>query len=469
MKASHWYSILAVPLFLLGYDKLQEKTKEIVDPEKGLNKIEDAWKAVEKDREDVEQKAAQAVTAQRGIAEVRKYLGWQRLYAGSYTDIRGWYARLLNEKDPRSPPGVPEGDLTETSDFTGIVQALARRETKAQRAYKDMPPKIKQAESTRDAAAVERHANWLKQNPEIDKALEETDRLEATLAKIGIDARREILSKDEEIRALELELKRNKEAWEKSKKRWQDLIHEWEERYVAAVERRKKLEEGKDPGPRGQIVRADAKGGWAVINLGKDHGVRAAFTFRVMRPTKGGRGRFVGDVRVQEPGDFTSFCKLWHANAKDPPLPRDLLFNELWQPGAKFTYFFVGNFELLGPYNNRQTEVIAKAYGNEIRDRLDEDVTYMVLGPPHRKPDPNDPKQVVYDAKEMAGIEDALFRARELGVEVLSAKKFLEWIGYYDFDRIWKEEQRLKTRMDVRQFLGRPATPPSPVPSLESR
>ncbi|MEK7269968.1 MAG: hypothetical protein AAB215_03395, partial [Planctomycetota bacterium] len=132
-------------------------------------------------------------------------------------------------------------------------------------------------------------------------------------------------------------------------------------------------------------------------------------------------------------------------------------YNELWQPGATFTYTFVGAFDLLGPYNNKETEIIAKFYGNDIRERLDEDVSYMVLGPPRN---PNDPK-------EMEAIEDAMFRARELQVEILSAKKFLQWIGYYDFDRVWKEEQRVKTQQDVRQFHGRPTPASTPVPTLQ--
>ncbi len=458
MKLSHVFAFLGIFVFYMGYTHFQEERKKIYNNTEGeekVDKIKELKDSIVPDRPTPMKKAEETVIAMRQEADVRAMLGWQRLYAAQYTDIRARYAKILNEHDPRSPLSVT--NVSETSDFTALVKALDDREKRASKAYKDMPPKIKAAETERDSTSKERHAQWLQDNKKVDATLEDTDKSESTLTGTQQVGRTDVQVKDQQIHSLERELKRQKDTWARVVMSWEKKVKEWEERLLQCKRRIEEKKKRVDPSPRGQIVEADVRQGWAVINLGKAHGLKEGFVFKVMRPIKGGLGRFVGDVRVQDAQELVSFCKLWHASATDPPMPRDLIYNELWQPGATFTYTFVGAFDLLGPYNNKETEIIAKFYGNDIRERLDEDVSYMVLGPPRN---PNDPK-------EMEAIEDAMFRARELQVEILSAKKFLQWIGYYDFDRVWKEEQRVKTQQDVRQFHGRPTPASTPVPTLQ--
>lgn len=181
----------------------------------------------------------------------------------------------------------------------------------------------------------------------------------------------------------------------------------------------------------GEIVRADYKTKSAWINLGSADGVQLGLTFRVydpadLSPTKGR----VEVTRVT--GDHSAEVRILSDDVTDPPAKGDIVDSFIWVAGGRRVHFALAGFMDIdgdgGNDKNLLNELIIEQGGivdAELRDdgnlmgRLSFDTKYLVLGECMSNA----------TARQRAGFQDVVNKARDLGVESISPTTLLELVG----------------------------------------
>lgn len=228
--------------------------------------------------------------------------------------------------------------------------------------------------------------------------------------------------------------------------------------------------------PRGKIVRVDAAGETAYIDIGSDNRVYPRLTFSIYRPGPGGKanvepiakcevvnviGPRVSQVRITQlakppqarggvdPGDD----KYWLSDPREfwrvhnPVQPGDLIYNPLWDPNKRTRVALAGNFDLDGDGkddlfalmrllrdNNIDVDVYLDPADFQPRGRLDYKTDYLIIGGMPLLTELGDPNKV--DPKKFGAgklyeaTANLQKEAAAKGVQTVNLNTFLARIGY---------------------------------------
>ncbi len=177
------------------------------------------------------------------------------------------------------------------------------------------------------------------------------------------------------------------------------------------------------------------------INLGRDDGLRKNVTFSVYGLDQNGMARSDPKASIE----VTQILGAHHAEARiledslsDPILIRDQLYTPLWHPGRQELFAICGMIDvdkdkvsdagfIKDLIRRRGGDWVAELLPDGSLNKQGEGMTiqtrYLIQGTPF----PIDPKE---------NYGTMLNRAKELGVEVLSLEKFLDYVG-------WKETSKV--------------------------
>jgi hypothetical protein len=177
------------------------------------------------------------------------------------------------------------------------------------------------------------------------------------------------------------------------------------------------------------------------INLGRDDGLRKSVTFSVYGLDQNGVARSdpKGSIEVtQILGSHLAEARILEDNLSDPILIRDQLYTPLWHPGRQELFAICGMIDVdkdkvsdvgfIKDMIRRNggdwvAELMSDGTIKEQGDGMTTNTRYLIKG-----------EQFPNDTKDSYG--KMLDAAKELGVEVLSLEKFLDYVGWKDTSKV---------------------------------
>ncbi|QDU64717.1 hypothetical protein Pan216_56080 [Planctomycetes bacterium Pan216] len=217
----------------------------------------------------------------------------------------------------------------------------------------------------------------------------------------------------------------------------------------------------------GEIVELVDGGEGALINIGRQDGLREGVTFSIYDSLTGAdydklpKGYFEV-VRID--GARKAYGRLSKTSIGDPVVPGDLLFNPIWSPGGSQSVAYVGEILLDkdSQHDNEAFERLIKLNGGEIASKVDmlsgavegeigPTTGWLVLGSipeantSEHVSDKDQKRAVLISAKSKMQAE-----ARAAGVREIDYRNFLTYMG---FD---SPPLRVKSGDENLQFFGKP-------------
>jgi len=154
----------------------------------------------------------------------------------------------------------------------------------------------------------------------------------------------------------------------------------------------------------GVILQATATAGFVVIDRGLDDNLRRGTVFKVFN-RRGGDNYIKGEIEVWQVKRRTSVCRvLDEADANDPLIPGDHIFNAIYNPDEQKIFVIVGEFQT---YSHGELQRFIEDVGGRVDDELSIDTHYLVAG---------------------ENSDEALEKASRLGVIILNEDKLIEFV-----------------------------------------
>lgn len=184
-----------------------------------------------------------------------------------------------------------------------------------------------------------------------------------------------------------------------------------------------------------------------MIDIGRKQGVRAGLRFSVFAPGKlperaaRGAGEPRGRIKVLQPRSLVSECQILWEDAENPIEAGDPVVNLAFAPDRNLVFRVAGWFDVQHTGQPSQAgadeiKAMIERAGSTVADTVNFETSYLVRGErPDVPPEPAEdaPLQVwqVYRQQKKAAdaYEQALNRAQEMDVEMLTLGKLLDLIG----------------------------------------
>lgn len=178
------------------------------------------------------------------------------------------------------------------------------------------------------------------------------------------------------------------DALNDEKNRYDDLSQEKEREGLAAQTRwltiNKQLDQlryqSEQPDAEILAISQELNIGW--VDRGATDRVAEGMVFEVRtgnpNPTRDVVKAFAEVTTVEADRSLVRFFDL--ADEVDPPVPGDLLFNPIYQPGGERYAVLAGNFT--GEYNAAELKLLLGEIGIEVQDDLDLTTNYLIVGSP---------------------------------------------------------------------------------------
>ncbi len=198
--------------------------------------------------------------------------------------------------------------------------------------------------------------------------------------------------------------------------------------------------EGKPIPTDWKIVRMDRSGKQPFINLGSAENVRPGLTFSIHGQGPDGKPipASKGTLEVLNVvNDTTSQAQVVSVKDafKDPILPGDYLYNPIFHPGGEQHVVIAGRIDMHGTKGDdleeferllKRQNVVVDGYvdpqSGDVKGRLTVGTDYLILG------DDADAKEGTPAADSLKKLKE---QARNNGVRIVSARDFLDLIGYH--------------------------------------
>lgn len=172
------------------------------------------------------------------------------------------------------------------------------------------------------------------------------------------------------------------------------------------------------------------------INLGKDDSLRRQVTFSVFEQDAADAGKAAkkGSIEVVRLlGDNMAEAEITNDNPRNPILPGDQIYSQVWHRGKKVHFAFAGTIDFDGDKRSdlqRARDLIAlnggvvDAYADDegnVQGELSVETRYLVTG---------DYPGGVSDGKQKQAWDQMSKRAQALGIESITLNEFLNRMGY---------------------------------------
>jgi hypothetical protein len=195
--------------------------------------------------------------------------------------------------------------------------------------------------------------------------------------------------------------------------------------------------------PDGKIVRVLDDQGLCFIDLAKRDGVRPGLPFEVYSragmpsdPNQPGKA----SIEIRNVTDSYSECRIVRQDAKDPLVPGDLIGNVAFDRNRTYTFVVAGIFDLRNTSKpsaegTREVKDLITRAGGKLKDELDYDVDFLVLGEAPAvpaAPGDNPAAMAVYEAqmKAVEHYKNTKNQADRMPCFVLNTNRFLSMTGY---------------------------------------
>ncbi len=203
----------------------------------------------------------------------------------------------------------------------------------------------------------------------------------------------------------------------------------------------RKLESPSFEVPDGRITYVNQANQTVWINLGEIDSIRRQVVFSVFNSdlTDAGKAEKKGSIEVTRLlGEHLAEARITSDEAKNPILPGDQIYSQVWRRGKKLRFAFTGLVDLDGDGRSdlQQAKDLIELNGGVVDSALEEDGTvsgemsvdtrYLVLGKY-----PSEPSK----AKIRTGFDTMSRDAATLGVEDISLVDFLNQMGYKQPER----------------------------------
>ncbi len=198
------------------------------------------------------------------------------------------------------------------------------------------------------------------------------------------------------------------------------------------------------PPADGKILKVQAQEGICYINLGFDDNLLAGTPFSVYSSAIGippdGKGK--ATLEVTTVNKDVSVCRIITQDKSDPILEGDLISNAAYDPKRTYTFFVIGEFDLLdagrmGVDGSDQIKALIRRSGGKIVTKLDLTTDYLVTGriPPEPPAVSDDAEPQVLEAmrdleRRRQEYEEIEEKAGNMKIPVLNTHRFLAFIGY---------------------------------------
>lgn len=257
---------------------------------------------------------------------------------------------------------------------------------------------------------------------------------------------------------------------EKQKKQINDLT----EKYQRTIVKIAPIDMTVHADPHGKVLRMDRTGGLVYIDLGFADTVKPQLTFSVF---PGGSQKAKGDPKakievVNVLAAHLSACRVTEtADARDPILANDALFNIAWSPSLKQHISVAGLIDLGGDGSDNTEEFMRGLEKQNIvidsfMDTKDKEfavkgemtfkTNYLVLGEV-----PNIDRQLADTDPRLEQAKKVLTRLSEmqneagrLGVTIVPARRFMALVGYKTPKSIRPAEYAIRPGLDVKPAAG---------------
>ena len=330
----------------------------------------------------------------------------------------------------------PENDRayrTAVSRFDTEVKRSTDQESQAKQREKELKQRLLALEAEKNAQ-IKKFEDTLKK-VEADAA---NERNQFNQARDDLTKKREELTQ-----ALERQRKTYEEQIEKLGAQVTDI----EEQLATALKSRQKLiDERKQESPSFEI--ADGRVTWVNqanrtvwINLGERDSLRRQVTFSVFEQSTSDAGKAEKKASIEVIrllGDHIAEARITDDDARNPILPGDNIYSQVWHRGKQIHFALTGVLDLDGDdradlqqakdliaLNGGKIDATVTESGNT-EGKMTVETRYLVLGDYPDKPSQTDLR---------TSWEDMNREAQNLGVETITLQEFLNQMGYKPLDR----------------------------------
>ncbi|RME78475.1 MAG: hypothetical protein D6785_12010 [Planctomycetota bacterium] len=209
----------------------------------------------------------------------------------------------------------------------------------------------------------------------------------------------EIKRIEDDIRQKTMELDENitdmNKNYENAQKRLSSLKDEYEQKFIPKLKteianRRRKIQELKekirerktllDLEPNGEIIQANHVLGYVWINLGRMHGLRKGFIFKVFQYSKGGVRDFKGKIEVIKTDVRLSQCRILSSYYRNNPLVRgDYIFNPFFSRNKRVNVVFAGDKPFNRLYRLSQYQRWIRNLDQIVSDKVNNRTDFLIF------------------------------------------------------------------------------------------
>ena len=162
--------------------------------------------------------------------------------------------------------------------------------------------------------------------------------------------------------------------------------------------------------PDGVVVHADAKIGYAWIDLGKKHGILKGHQFDVIQFVKGGRQKLKGKVEVKQVDPDKSQVALLNVeDPTDPIVKGDYVISPLFDKNETQEFVFAGAL-VKSPYGKPELTRMIEGLGAKVAQAVTIETDFLIAGK---------------GAEESEDFE----RAVQFGVVIMREHELLDYLG----------------------------------------
>jgi len=163
----------------------------------------------------------------------------------------------------------------------------------------------------------------------------------------------------------------------------------------------------------GKVLFVNISDNFVVLDFGAEDRVRKGMKFRVLQVLPGIAPIDKGEVEVREVTKSVSYARILSmTNMENPIQPGDVVANQEYHRNEKLVFVLVGN---LKSYNRAEFARFVESMGFEMRDQVDTDTDYLVIGS---------------GVEGVPSYEEQRDLARKLGVKIITENFFLNLVSY---------------------------------------
>lgn len=248
-----------------------------------------------------------------------------------------------------------------------------------------------------------------------------SDQTEAASSKQS-DYEKRITELRDQVSQLDADLRESKAVTESADRKHADEVAAWETRAKVQGSKLAFLDEPEARDAKVIAVSKDLDLGW--IDIGANNRLARGTRFRVVsgRPGATGVKAWAEVVGVEPQRAEVRFLEI--ADALDPVVAGDQLYNPLYDPKGQRYALLVGRFS--GRYNEKELKELLGQMGIQVQDKLDVNTDYLVVGGEMYTDSDGNPVETPIQPSDLPEYKDA----EGQGVQIVPLKDLR---GYFAF------------------------------------